>query len=148
PKTGDVATFIIRQPKIDSQKPELVPARADGGPRIQPAAMVTVGGDTGAEEKPPKDKPDTGSSDEPTYRTVLLVAFGEGESGTLEAVVNGELQQYQEEMSDTEGDFGEFAGFKHPKGVEAVGDKPQDSETMATSGDQTTADIPALTMPV
>jgi hypothetical protein len=74
--------------------------------------------------------------------------FGEGESGTVEAVVNGELRQFEVEMSDTDGDFGEFAGFKHPKGVEAAADKSQDSETMATSGDQTTADIPALTMPV
>ncbi|GGL40509.1 hypothetical protein [Nocardia jinanensis] len=146
--TGDVGTWIIRQPKADQQKPEPVPARADSAPEIQPAAMVTVGGATGENEEPPKDKPDTGSSDESNFRTALLVAFGEGESGTLEVVVNGELRQYETEMSDTEGDFGEFAGFKHPKGVESGGDKGQDSEAMATSGDQTTADVPALAMPV
>ncbi|WP_416565132.1 hypothetical protein [Nocardia testacea] len=142
--TGDVGTWIIRQPKKESQPAEPVPARAGGDAQIQPAAMVTVGGDTGDK----KNEPDTGSSGEPEYKTAILVVFGEGESGTLKAVVNGELQQYEAEMSDTEGDFGEFAGFKHPKGVEATGGKGQDSETMATSGDQTTADIPSLTMPV
>ncbi|MET8797778.1 hypothetical protein ABZV91_15235 [Nocardia sp. NPDC004568] len=142
--TGDVGTWIIRQPKKESQPTEPVPARAGGDAQIRPAAMVTVGGDTG--EK--KNEPETGSSGDPEYRTAILVVFGEGETGTVKAVVNGELQQYEAEMSDTEGDFGEFAGFKHPKGVEATGGKGQDSETMATSGDQTTADIPSLTMPV
>ncbi|MGW5387308.1 ATP synthase F0 subunit B [Nocardia sp. NPDC003963] len=146
--TGDIGTWIIRQPVTEPQKPMEVPAKAEGTPEIQPAAMVSVGGDTGENEEPPKDKPDTGSSDESKYRTAVLVAFGEGESGTLEAVVNGELRQFEAEMSDTEGEFGDFAGFKHPKGVEAAGTKGQDSETMATSGDQTTADIPALSMPV
>ncbi|WP_063131580.1 hypothetical protein [Nocardia fusca] len=142
--TGDIGTWIIRQPKKESQQAEPVPAQAGSEAQIRPAAMVTVGGDTG--EK--KNEPDTGSSGDPEYRTAILVVFGEGESGTVEAVVNGELRQFEAEMSDTGGDFGEFAGFKHPKGVEAAADKSQDSETMATSGDQTTADIPALTMPV
>ncbi|MFQ6226339.1 hypothetical protein [Nocardia sp. NPDC002869] len=142
--TGDIGTWIIRQPKKESQQAEPVPAQAGSEGQIQPVAMVTVGGDSG--EK--KDEPDTGSSGDPEYRTAILVVFGEGESGTVEAIVNGELRQFEAEMSDTEGDFGEFAGFKHPKGVEAAGDKGQDSETMATSGDQTTADIPTLTMPV
>ncbi|MGA6207798.1 hypothetical protein ACPESR_23910 [Nocardia testacea] len=142
--TGDVGTWIIRQPKKESQPAEPVPAQAGTEAQIQPAAMVTVGGDTGDK----KNEPDSGSSGEPEYKTAILVVFGEGESGTLKAVVNGELQQYEAEMSDTGGDFGEFAGFKHPKGVEATGGKGQDSETMATSGDQTTADIPSLTMPV
>ncbi|MFI2334330.1 hypothetical protein ACH474_13115 [Nocardia rhamnosiphila] len=142
--TGDIGTWIIRQPKKESQQAEPVPAQAGSEGQIQPVAMVTVGGDTG--EK--KNEPDTGSSGDPEYRTAILVVFGEGESGTVEAIVNGELRQFEAEMSDTEGDFGEFAGFKHPKGVEAAGDKGQDSETIATSGDQTTADIPALTMPV
>lgn len=142
--TGDIGTWIIRQPKKESQQAEPVPAQAGSEGQIQPVAMVTVGGDTG--EK--KNEPDTGSSGDPEYRTAILVVFGEGESGTVEAVVNGELRQFEAEMSDTGGDFGEFAGFKHPKGVEAAVDKGQDTETMATSGDQTTADIPALTMPV
>lgn len=142
--TGDIGTWIIRQPKKESEQSEPVPAQAGSEAQIRPAAMVTVGGDTG--EK--KNEPDTGSSGDPEYRTAILVVFGEGESGTVEAVVNGELRQFDAEMSDTGGDFGEFAGFKHPKGVEAAADKSQDSETMATSGDQTTADIPALTMPV
>lgn len=141
--TGDVGTWIIRQPKSESQKPALVPASASD----QPAAIVTVGGDTGDKEQPPKDTPDTGSGDEPQYRTALLVAFGNGESGTLEVLVAGELRQYAPEMSDTEGDFGEFAGFKHPRGVEAV-DKNQDNDTTQTSGDQSAVDMPALTAPV
>lgn len=139
--TGDVATWI-RKPKSEQEQPALVPAAASG----RPAAIVTVGGDTGDKAQPPKDKPDTGSGDEPEYRTAILVAFGNGESGTLEVVVAGELREYAPEMSDTAGDFGEFAGFKHPKGVEAVGDKNQD--TMQTSTDQSAADVPALTAPV
>lgn len=143
PKTGDVATFIIRQPKNEPQKAEPVPAQSGGETQIQPAAIVTVGGDTAE-----TNEPDTGSSGDSQYRTALLVVYGDGETGTVEAVVNGEFRQFETEMSDTGGDFGEFAGFKHPKGVEAAGDTGQDSETMATSGDQTTADIPVLTMPV
>ncbi|MGW0006871.1 hypothetical protein ACWDT6_23935 [Nocardia grenadensis] len=139
--TGDVATWLWK-PKSEPEQPALVPAATSG----QPAAVVTVGGDTGDKAKPPKDKPDTGSGDEPEYRTAIVVAFGNGESGTLEVVVAGELREYTPEMSDTEGDFGEFAGFKHPKGLEAAGDKGQ--ETMQTSTDQTAADVPALTAPV
>ncbi|MEV3960080.1 hypothetical protein AB0M34_04145 [Nocardia sp. NPDC050193] len=139
--TGDVVRWL-RKPKSAPEQPALVPAVASG----QPAAVVTVGGDTEDKAQPPKDKPDTGSGDEPEYRTAILVVFGDGESGTVEAVVAGELREYAAEMSDAEGDFGEFAGFARPRGVETAGDKDQD--TVQTSTDQATADMPALSASV
>ncbi|UGT69522.1 hypothetical protein LTT66_04810 [Nocardia gipuzkoensis] len=51
-------------------------------------------------------------------RTAILVVFGSDEGGTLEAVVNGELKPFTPEMSDGAGEFGQFAGFVHPKGIE------------------------------
>ncbi|MBF6338291.1 hypothetical protein IU450_20680 [Nocardia abscessus] len=51
-------------------------------------------------------------------RTAILVVFGSDEGGTLEAVVNGELKPFTPEMSDSAGEFGQFAGFVHPKGIE------------------------------
>ncbi|MBF6224137.1 hypothetical protein IU470_03235 [Nocardia abscessus] len=51
-------------------------------------------------------------------RTAILVVFGSEEGGTLEAVVNGELKPFTPEMTDSAGEFGQFAGFVHPKGIE------------------------------
>ncbi|WP_328391697.1 hypothetical protein [Nocardia sp. NBC_00416] len=131
--TGDVATWTRAKPKDGAQAPEPKQAQA--------AVGVSAGGSAEGDQKP-QDKPDTGSSGEPQYRTALLVAFGEGESGTLEALVNGELQQYAPELADADGQFGDFAGFKHPKGVEAGGDKGQDSNA-GVSADQG-VDVPAM----
>ncbi|MGY2114356.1 hypothetical protein ACW9HR_10600 [Nocardia gipuzkoensis] len=51
-------------------------------------------------------------------RSAILVVFGSDEGGTLEAVVNGELKPFTPEMSDSAGEFGQFSGFVHPKGIE------------------------------
>ncbi|MEV0297673.1 hypothetical protein [Nocardia sp. NPDC050710] len=73
-------------------------------------------------------------------RTAIAVVFGSGETGTVEVVVkadkkpsanneektekkeetvlNGVLKPFANEMSDSTGSFGAFAGFKHPAGIE------------------------------
>lgn len=136
--TGDVATWTV----------------AKGGPdegTVPVGAQATVGTNTGGptpgEQKTEDQKPEAPKGDS-EYRTAVLVAFGEGESGTLEAVVNGELRQYTPDMSDAEGAFGDFAGFKHPKNIEAAGDKGQDTGAAATGADQSTTDVPVLAAPV
>lgn len=57
-------------------------------------------------------------------RTALLVAFDTESSGTLEAIVAGQLRPFTPEMRDGEGDFGPFAGFFHPRGIEHTGVAP------------------------
>ncbi|MEU4314146.1 hypothetical protein [Nocardia sp. NPDC024068] len=134
-KTGDVATWTISRSKDDSK----VPAGAQ-------AVMSSLGGDLGSAEdesgdpKQSEQKTEEPKAD-PEFRTAVLVAFGEGESGTLEAVVAGELQQYSPDMTDAEGPFGDFAGFKRPNGLEAAGDTGQDVDGAA---DPSATDVPAL----
>lgn len=66
-------------------------------------------------------------------RTAVLVVFGAGEEGTLEAIVNGELQPFAPQMSDSAGEFGQFTGFRHPPGIE-LGAKDK-GDTGTPSGD-------------
>ncbi|SUA72823.1 Uncharacterised protein [Nocardia otitidiscaviarum] len=75
-------------------------------------------------------------------RTALLVVFGDengGPSGggTLEVIVDGVLTEFGPEMSDAEGDFGAFAGFFHPPGIE-------ESASGTTSGDAIPATDPTV----
>ncbi|MGO4648945.1 hypothetical protein AB4305_28935 [Nocardia sp. 2YAB30] len=51
-------------------------------------------------------------------RTAIVVVFGSFEGGPPEVVVNGQLGLFAAEMSDSAGDFGAFAGFRHPRGIE------------------------------
>ncbi|WP_280398890.1 hypothetical protein [Nocardia carnea] len=143
--TGDVVTWLV--------------AAKDEG-RVPAGASAVVGtpagGPSAGEQTPPEGEKETGdqpaaggSPGKPESRSALLVVFGEGESGTVEAIVHGELQQYAPDMTDPDGRaFGEFAGFKHPKGIEAAGDTGQDGDAAATTGtDQPVADMPALAAP-
>ncbi|WP_158453206.1 hypothetical protein [Nocardia otitidiscaviarum] len=75
-------------------------------------------------------------------RTALLVVFGDengGPSGggTLEVIVDGVLTEFGPEMSDAEGDFGAFAGFFHPPGIE-------ESASGSTAGDVVPATDPTV----
>ncbi len=141
--TGDVVTW--RASAKDEGK---VPAGASAVVGT-PAGGPTEGEkETPAGEKKTGEQQSGGSAGDPEHRSALLVVFGEGESGTVEAIVHGELQQYAPDMSAPDGQaFGEFAGFKHPKGIEAAGDTGQDGDAAATSTDQTATDVPMLAAP-
>jgi hypothetical protein len=55
-------------------------------------------------------------------RTAIVVVFPPDQSnatGSLEVIVDGKLQPFTPQMSDSQGDFGQFAGFFHPQGVVA-----------------------------
>lgn len=85
-------------------------------------------------------------------RTAIVVVFGsEGGNpeqgnagqgnagnGTLELVVDGKLTEFDgskaDEMSDNNGEFGSFVGFKHPQGIELKG--PQESQAAAAPGSE------------
>ncbi|MDO3648231.1 hypothetical protein [Nocardia mangyaensis] len=62
-------------------------------------------------------------------RTALVVAFGTESSGTLEVIVDGQLQPFSAEIRDKQGDFGPFAGFFHPPGIDIVGTAPETAAT-------------------
>ncbi|MFI5715839.1 hypothetical protein [Nocardia sp. NPDC051750] len=80
-------------------------------------------------------------------RTALLVVFGTDTSGTLEAVVDGQLQPVvgPAEMRDGQGEFGAFVGFFHPPGIEKAADDPgvPETQTAAPVPDQSIAVAPA-----
>ncbi|MEU7768994.1 hypothetical protein AB0B25_28385 [Nocardia sp. NPDC049190] len=82
-------------------------------------------------------------------RTAILVVFGSDEGGTLEAVVNGELKPFVPEMTDSAGEFGQFAGFAHPKGIELTAPKDESvPSTMPGTGDQSVnTAMPAISVP-
>lgn len=70
-------------------------------------------------------------------RTAVLVVFGSAEEGTLEVIVNGEIEPFAPEMSDSTGEFGQFTGFVHPPGIEVGGSKDTSSDGAApATGDQ------------
>ncbi|WP_216897861.1 hypothetical protein [Nocardia alni] len=58
-------------------------------------------------------------------RTAILVVFPPDQAsatGSLEVMVQGKLQPFTPEMSDKQGDFGQFNGFAHPHGIEMSAD--------------------------
>ncbi|MGQ4619701.1 hypothetical protein [Nocardia sp. R7R-8] len=75
-------------------------------------------------------------------RTAVLVVFGsEDGAGTLEAVVDGELKPCTTaDMSDKAGEFGNFVGFMHPKGIEMTAPADEGATPMTPgSADQSAA---------
>lgn len=79
--------------------------KKDIGGRVDPSQLMT--GDVGVW----------------TDREAVLIVFGPDEGNTLEAVVAGEivtLNTDDDGMNDKDGSFGQFEGFAHPKGIEAV----------------------------
>lgn len=83
-------------------------------------------------------------------RSAILVVFGSEEGGTLEAVVNGALKPFIPEMSDSAGEFGQFSGFVHPKGIELTAPKDGDvpSATPGTTDQSANAAVPIVAAPV
>ncbi|WP_156910566.1 HMG-box domain-containing protein [Nocardia mangyaensis] len=82
-------------------------------------------------------------------RTALLVVFepaeegGSAQDGVLKVIVSGALKQFAPEMSDAEEDFGAFAGFFHPPGIEGSG---SGSEAIPAT-DPTLQPVPAMPVP-
>ncbi|WP_327148021.1 hypothetical protein [Nocardia sp. NBC_01329] len=99
------------------------------GPRVDPHQLMT--GDVGVWDD----------------RTALLVVFGTDTSGTLEAVVDGQLQPVTgpEDMRDGQGEFGQFVGFFHPPGIEkaAPASEAADAAVQPAAADPTVATAPA-----
>ncbi|MET8877275.1 hypothetical protein [Nocardia sp. NPDC004604] len=84
-------------------------------------------------------------------RTAILVVFPSDDGGTLEVVVSGQLKPFTPEMSDNAGEFGQFVGFNHPRGIEAAA--PEDHDQGKMSGMPVTGDpsagaaMPAVAAP-
>lgn len=60
-----------------------------------------------------------------TKRSAMVVSFGSDGTGTIEAIIDGQFQILEVhdatgelQMSGKDGDFGMFAGFCHPPGIE------------------------------
>ena len=140
--TGDVAMW-----RRAAKEGEKVPAGADAviGTAIAGPANDDENSPVSGPEKP-EGRQSGDSGGEPEYRTAVLVVFGDGESGTVEAIVQGELQPFEPEMADADGAMGEFAGFKRPNGLEDSGADGQDTDT-AMNTDQPAMDMPALAGP-
>ncbi|MFF2554716.1 hypothetical protein ACFVUS_27195 [Nocardia sp. NPDC058058] len=51
-------------------------------------------------------------------RVVIVRAMGSDSEASLDLIVNGELRRYPDEISESTGDFGTFAGWAHPRGIE------------------------------
>ncbi|MGI5220931.1 hypothetical protein [Nocardia sp. CA-290969] len=136
--TGDVATWtaaVADEGKVPAGASAVVGTPAGGTPEGERKSTESPDKAGAADSGSPK-----GDSDN---RTALLVVFGEGESGTVEAVVHGELQQFAPDMGDAEGPLGDFAGFKHPKGVEAGADNGQEGDTVANADQPVDVPVPA-----
>ncbi|MDN2500934.1 hypothetical protein FHY52_30225 [Nocardia nova] len=74
--------------------------------------------------------------------TAILVVFGSGTDGSIEAIIDGNLQKLDSDKMDTlsgkAGEFGTFTEFQHPRGIEATApDHQADSAPgMPMPGDQ------------
>ncbi|WP_280384382.1 hypothetical protein [Nocardia wallacei] len=86
-------------------------------------------------------------------RSAIVVVFGTGQGGDaggglgdaaagepMEAIIAGQLKQLRSEdmntLSDKTGEFGGFAGFLHPRGVDAAAPDTAGAEQGAPAGDQ------------
>ncbi|SUA72824.1 Uncharacterised protein [Nocardia otitidiscaviarum] len=76
-------------------------------------------------------------------RTALVVAFDTESSGTLEVIVAGELHSFAAEMRDNQGDFGPFAGFFHPPGIDIAGPVDRTAGTVPEADASVVASVPA-----
>ncbi|MBF6132023.1 hypothetical protein IU501_03285 [Nocardia otitidiscaviarum] len=76
-------------------------------------------------------------------RTALVVAFDTESSGTLEVIVAGELLSFSAEMRDNQGDFGPFAGFFHPSGIDVAGPVDRTAGTAPEVDTAAVASVPA-----
>ncbi|MCP9625434.1 hypothetical protein FOH10_04255 [Nocardia otitidiscaviarum] len=76
-------------------------------------------------------------------RTALVVAFDTESSGTLEVIVAGELLSFSAEMRDNQGDFGPFAGFFHPPGIDVSGSTDRAAGTAPEADTAAVASVPA-----
>ncbi|NUS42820.1 MAG: hypothetical protein HOQ24_03885 [Mycobacteriaceae bacterium] len=77
-------------------------------------------------------------------RTALVVTFGPAEGAVLEVVVDGRLQQFGAEMTDSKGEFGQFAGFFHPAAIPTAAPGPHSDSGAAPN---TPAAGPAVRTP-
>ncbi|MFE9324200.1 hypothetical protein ACIHDR_11500 [Nocardia sp. NPDC052278] len=77
-------------------------------------------------------------------RAALVVMFetSDNDSGSVEVIVDGQLQQFAGQMSDKAGDFGQFTGFAHPKGVDAQ--VAQDAAAAAVPASTSTGGVSLL----
>ncbi|RMI29536.1 hypothetical protein [Nocardia stercoris] len=92
------------------------------GPRVDPSQLMT--GDVA-----------TWQSDDGTDHTAILRVIGSGPDATLDVVINGDLKPFDQVPTD----FGTFAGFAHPKGIELGSAGSQSDTGMALAGDPSTA---------
>lgn len=80
-------------------------------------------------------------------RSAVIAVFGSDSDGSLEVIVDGVLTPFTAEMHDSHGDFGDFAGFCHPKGIELGTTQPDRPANTVLPGDQPvtapTAALPA-----
>ncbi|WP_306360061.1 hypothetical protein [Nocardia sp. CC227C] len=76
-------------------------------------------------------------------RTALVVAFDTESSGTLEVIVAGELLSFSAEMRDNQGDFGPFAGFFHPSGIDIAASSDRSTGTAPEADASAVASVPA-----
>ncbi|MEV6280188.1 hypothetical protein [Nocardia sp. NPDC051832] len=80
-------------------------------------------------------------------RSALLAVFGTESSGTLEVVVIGELKPFTAKIGDGDGEFGDFAGFFHPKGIEVAAAAKPSNASSAPPEPAAAATPPAIAMP-
>ncbi|WP_327113559.1 hypothetical protein OHB12_31900 [Nocardia sp. NBC_01730] len=64
------------------------------------------------------------------HRSAIAVSFGSDSSGTLEVIIDGQLQPFTAEMRDSKGEFGPFGGFFHPAGIEITAPAPDAAAPM------------------
>ncbi|WP_327146932.1 hypothetical protein [Nocardia sp. NBC_01327] len=84
-------------------------------------------------------------------RVAIVRAMGSDSDQTLHVIVNGAVQPYnadkQDEMSDTAGAFGDFAGWAHPRGIEATGSNTNATDTAAPAPADPSTALPAVATP-
>lgn len=80
-------------------------------------------------------------------RTAIVITWGSETDGTLEVVVDGAQRMFEGEMHGGDGDFGDFAGFFHPPGIElpagAASAPPSDVAAADQAGAAPSVAVPA-----
>ncbi|MFE6862388.1 hypothetical protein [Nocardia sp. NPDC057668] len=68
-----------------------------------------------------------------TGRSAIVVLFDTDGDGSLWIIADGALTPFDAVMQDSDGDFGDFAGFAHPNAIDAVASQPGNAAGAAPS---------------
>ncbi|MGO4617636.1 hypothetical protein AB4305_27445 [Nocardia sp. 2YAB30] len=116
-----------------SKTPFTLPVDRPVGTPIDPYQLMTGDIATWGQREPVEAAVGDGQ------RLAIVVSFGTDSGVPPEVILDGKLQQFAAKMHDSNGEFGPFAGFVHPAGIEITTPGPDAAAAPMVPVDQPVA---------